>query len=361
MNRIQLPDCVLRISVIGAALLWGVASPLSAVMAADEENAVAATKDAAMSTGRPPVAAKVLSASSGASKTRSVEPYKLDESIPAEASWSKYLDAAKAAYGFDEGQLRVAESILESCVSRAKQRRATIGTKSNSTDSKSVDATDGQALKSTPQSKMDKELTSAISKLTDEFVFRVDSIARLDQIERAADSGFVTPRQRVAAVVSDAGGDAPAFRLTAGDGKVVSLADMKGRVVVLSFWASWCGWCKKSMPEIQKLHEEFKGQAVDVIGVNCSERDKSMAQAKNVIDQGKFTFPVYFGQDDAARLFGVTSFPTLFVLGPDGKIIHKQKGYRQNLGEFLKPMIDGALKSAAADAGGTHKSASAAH
>lgn len=359
MNQIEFHGSVCRIAVIGGALLWGIASSPSAGLAGDDVKADTMKKETAVSASRPPVAAKALAASSGVAKNR-VEPYKMDESIPAEASWAKYLDAARAAYQFDEGQLRVAESILESCVLRAKQRRAAIGARSDSSNSKSGDARNGQELKSNPQTKMDKELASAIGKLTDEFIFRVDSIARLDQIELAADRGFVTPRQRVASGSADSGGDAPSFQLTSGDGKVVSLADMKGRVVVLSFWASWCGWCKKSMPEIQKLHEEFKGQAVDVIGVNCSERDKSMVQAKNVIEQGKFTFPVYFGQDDAARLFGVTSFPTLFVLGPDGKIIHKQKGYRQNLGEFLRPMIDGALKSASANAGGSHQSAAAA-
>src|SRR5262249_21362197 len=69
------------------------------------------------------------------------------------------------------------------------------------------------------------------------------------------------------------GQKAPDFELKDPDGQTIKLSSLKGKVVVLDFWATWCGPCKMAMPGIQKLHEEFKGKPVKVFGVNIWEKD----------------------------------------------------------------------------------------
>jgi thiol-disulfide isomerase/thioredoxin len=163
-------------------------------------------------------------------------------------------------------------------------------------------------------------------------------------VSLAEHKGFISPRRRVAPLKPEPGNPAPEFTLKDADGKDVSLKDLRGKVTVLTFWASWCGYCKKALPDIQKLHEEFAGKPVAIYGVNCREKDGTNKAAKDILTQGKYTFPVLFNGDGASTLYDVQGYPTLYVVGPDGKIVHKIRGAQANLANTLRPIIEGAMK-----------------
>ncbi len=120
------------------------------------------------------------------------------------------------------------------------------------------------------------------------------------------------------------GQPAPDWTLKDAAGQPVALADLKGKVVVLDFWATWCGPCRAAMPGAQKLHEKFKGRSVAVFGVNCWETDAD--PAKFMKDNG-FTYGLLVGGDDMAQSYGVVGIPAFFVIGPDGKILHQASGF----------------------------------
>lgn len=264
--------------------------------------------------------------------THKVEPFKLDASLKAEDQWAAYYTAAKAHYQFTPEQVTACDQVQESCNRRAAALRGELEKARKGTNGS------GDAEKSA-----EADLTVGLTKLTDEFIYRIDSVARYDQVLSAERGGFISPRKRVAPVKPEPGNPAPEFTLKDANDKEVSLKSLQGKVTVLSFWASWCGYCKKGMPDIQKLHEEFKDKPVVVYGINCREKDGTNQKAKEVLTQGNYTFPVLYNGDAVSTLYEVQGFPTLYVVGPDGKIIHKIRGAQANLANTLRPIIENAL------------------
>ncbi len=111
-------------------------------------------------------------------------------------------------------------------------------------------------------------------------------------------------------------GETPAdWTLKDGAGKEYTLSQMKGKVVVMDFWATWCGPCKRAMPGLQALHEHFKDKPVLVLGVNCWERENSDDYMKK---QG-FTYPNLLAGDEVAEKYGVSGIPTFYVIGKDAR------------------------------------------
>ena len=114
------------------------------------------------------------------------------------------------------------------------------------------------------------------------------------------------------------GKDAPDFTLKGMDGKPVSLADHKGSVVILDFWATWCGPCRASLPGLNKIHKELKDQGLQTFAVDLEE-SKDVVQpvaAKLCPD-----IPVLFDDDSVvAKKYAVSGIPHTVVIGKDGKV-----------------------------------------
>lgn len=133
-----------------------------------------------------------------------------------------------------------------------------------------------------------------------------------------------TPRARpTAPELLKVGGDAPDWELQTPAGDKVSLKSLRGKVVVLDFWATWCGPCKRAMPGVQKLHEEFKGKPVAVIGMNCWERGGDPAA---YMKEKGYTYMLLLKADEVAEAYKVSGIPTFYVIGPDGKIAFADTG-----------------------------------
>ena len=143
------------------------------------------------------------------------------------------------------------------------------------------------------------------------------------------------------------GAEAPDFTTQDLAGKPVKLSDYKGKVVVLDFWATWCGPCINSMPHTQEVAAKYKDQGVVVLGSCTSDaRDKFEAWVKaNQAKYPDFIFshdPAERGADRvSAKLYGVGGIPQQFIIGRDGKIAATVTGYLA--GEVL---LDAALAKA---------------
>jgi len=137
------------------------------------------------------------------------------------------------------------------------------------------------------------------------------------------------------------GDAAPDFNLTSLDGNQVSLASLKGDVVLLDFGATWCRPCKAAMPTIQKLHEAYKDKGVVILGVNTWE--KNADAAKDYMARNKFTYGRLLNGDDLAKAYGVTGIPTLVIIGKDGKVAMADMGLSDDTGASLRKVIDAAL------------------
>ncbi len=116
---------------------------------------------------------------------------------------------------------------------------------------------------------------------------------------------------------------APDFELKTGAGEKVRLSDYRGKVVLLNFWATWCGPCRQELPTVAKLYGEFKDSGLVVFGVS----DEDRGTAKKYLDKEGLALPFL---DDSAqkahRLYHVTAIPTVFLIDPQGKVVKYFRG-----------------------------------
>jgi thiol-disulfide isomerase/thioredoxin len=121
------------------------------------------------------------------------------------------------------------------------------------------------------------------------------------------------------------GNVAPDFELPALDGKNLKLSDLRGKAVLLNFWATYCGPCKIEMPWFVELQKEYGPQGFQIVGVTMDDASKEEI-AKFTNDMG-VNYPILLGQDSVAMSYGgVSVLPTTFFLDRDGKLIAREFG-----------------------------------
>lgn len=122
---------------------------------------------------------------------------------------------------------------------------------------------------------------------------------------------------------------AKAFELETPEGGRVSLTDFRGRVVLLNFWATWCGPCKEEMPSMERLYQKHRAQGLVVLALS-NDSEGSVARVARFIKEGGFTFPV--GLDPrlkVAALYGVRVLPSSLIIDRQGRVTHIALGPRE--------------------------------
>ena len=131
---------------------------------------------------------------------------------------------------------------------------------------------------------------------------------------------LATPAQ---AVPLAAGTVAPAFTRPDLSGKPVSLAALRGKLVLVDFWASWCAPCILEIPHLIALQKQHAGK-LEIIGVSM---DDDAASARDVAAKYAFNYPLVMGDVALGKSFGgVLGLPSLFLIGPDGKVLQNWRG-----------------------------------
>ncbi len=134
------------------------------------------------------------------------------------------------------------------------------------------------------------------------------------------------------------GTDAVSFLLADLNGKQFNMDKLRGKIVVIDFWASWCGPCRETMPHVEKLHKEFKDRGVVVLGMN----DEEVADARRFVQKHGYTFPTLIdAESSVSKQYGIQAIPQTFVIDRDGKIVAHFLGTGQeaNLRDTVKELL----------------------
>jgi thiol-disulfide isomerase/thioredoxin len=124
------------------------------------------------------------------------------------------------------------------------------------------------------------------------------------------------------------GKDAPTFRGVSLDGKTYSLETLKGKTILLDFWASWCGPCLRSMPVVEKLHNDFRADGLVVLAVDVGETRETV---EKFLKTKTLPYPVIMGDEAGIpAAYAVNAFPTFVMIAPDGKIAAHQIGFMES-------------------------------
>ena len=119
----------------------------------------------------------------------------------------------------------------------------------------------------------------------------------------------------------------PAFKSRTAAGQTVALADLRGRVVLLTFWTTWCAECRPEMPLFESLHRDFAVQGLTVLGVNVREGTGAVEQYAQELG---LTFPLVLDQQGRiTTAYGVIGLPTTFLIGRDGRAVALATGPRE--------------------------------
>ena len=133
-----------------------------------------------------------------------------------------------------------------------------------------------------------------------------------------------------------AGKPAPDFTVQGVDGKPYSLASLKGKPVLLDFWATWCGPCRKAMPSVEKLFQDYKDQGLTVLAVDGAEEGQTV---KDFLKEHPMVYPAALsGKTTILKDYNVTAFPTFVWIGADGKIADYQSGFGGD--DMLRDMLE---------------------
>jgi peroxiredoxin len=149
-------------------------------------------------------------------------------------------------------------------------------------------------------------------------------------------AGLLLSTQPAAAILQK-GDKAPAIKLVTTSGQPVTLANYKGYVLVMDFFATWCIPCKESIPHMNGLNRKYGKQGLQVLGVSVDEGGER--EVKNFIAERKISYPVAVAPEDLQTEYGLRSIPTIYVINKKGMVAEKYQGFSEQTGRAMEETI----------------------
>ena len=135
----------------------------------------------------------------------------------------------------------------------------------------------------------------------------------------------------------------PQIGLSTLEGQILRSDDLKDKIVVLDFWATWCENCVNEIPEFNKIEKEYSSRGVRVIGL--AVQSGWATDIQKFVKEYKMNYTVLVGNDDVVSDFGVISFPHTYVIGPGWKLYKKYTGVSENKANNIRQDIEALLKA----------------
>jgi peroxiredoxin len=130
---------------------------------------------------------------------------------------------------------------------------------------------------------------------------------------------------------------APDFTLPSSAGANLRLQEQRGQVIMLNFWATWCGPCRREMPELNKIYTKYRSAGFLLLGVNV---DQDQANARGVASKLGVQFPVLFDtKQSVSRLYDLSTMPSTVLIDRDGRVRYIHQGYKEGYEDAYEKQI----------------------
>lgn len=144
------------------------------------------------------------------------------------------------------------------------------------------------------------------------------------------------------AMAATGGGPAANFTLKSESGSNIRLSEYRGQVVLLNFWASWCGPCRQEFPHLDAIHQKYADLGFTVFGINV---DANRADAEQVLKDIPVSFPILFdAENTVSQMYGVDSMPMTVLVDRNGEVRYLHRGYRPGFEETYEQQVRALVK-----------------
>jgi thiol-disulfide isomerase/thioredoxin len=127
-------------------------------------------------------------------------------------------------------------------------------------------------------------------------------------------------------LAGDGSGPAPDFNLGARGGKNLALSELKGQVVMINFWATWCGPCRQEMPLLEQMYKKYRPMGFTMLGVNVEPDPKG---AEDWLKETPVSFPILFDRENrVTKLYNVSGMPSSVLIDRKGNVRYLHRGYK---------------------------------
>ncbi|MCO7225547.1 TlpA disulfide reductase family protein [Pleionea sp. CnH1-48] len=135
---------------------------------------------------------------------------------------------------------------------------------------------------------------------------------------------------------------APDFTLKSMDGSNVKLSELRGEVIMLNFWASWCGPCREEMPILEEFYKKYKKLGFRILGINV---EKDSSKAVGYLKDVPVTFPILFDQENkVSKMFDVDAMPSTVFIDRAGNVRFLHRGYKSGDEKHHKKLMKALMR-----------------
>jgi peroxiredoxin len=142
---------------------------------------------------------------------------------------------------------------------------------------------------------------------------------------------------RPSAAILQKGQPAPPIQVVTTSGQHVSLANYRGHVLVMDFFATWCVPCRESIPHLLGLNRKFGAQGLQILGMSVD--DEGDKEVKSFIAEKRISYPVALANEDIQADYGLRSVPTIYVINKKGVVAEKYMGYNDQIAKNMEALI----------------------